>query len=225
MTNRYMSVSSGDGVYMRPVERSTEPDPASDAGHRQRQRGPWQTAIGFSVCMFVLCGLLYPAFSTTIGSLAFPFQAGGSVLQVNHRAVGSALVAQPFASERYFMPRPSTSGYDPVSMGGSNEAPSNPELHRQVEARAEAVARREGVATSQVPPDLIYASGSSIDPDISPEAARLQVARVARARHLAIAVVKRLVVAHTRGPTFGILGQRRVNVLELNLALDHLGRH
>lgn len=224
MTHRHLSVS-GDGVDLLPLVRPSDvppPAPAPDGLHLAW--GSWSVAIGFCIGMFVLCGLVYPAVSTGIGRVAFPFQAGGSVLRVDDRAIGSALVAQPFASARYFMPRPSTSGYDPMTMAGSNLAPSNPELRRQVLARARAVARREGVSISQVPVDLAFASGSSIDPDISPAAARLQIPRVARARHLPEAVVRALVRAHTRGPTFGILGEARVNVLELNLALDALNR-
>ena len=125
-----------------------------------------------------------------------------------------------FAGDGYFVPRPSSSKYDPMSMAGSNMAPSNPDLRKLYSDRAAEVAKREGIEAINVPADLVAASGSSIDPHISPAAAAIQVARIARARGMAPAEVERLVAEHTQEPTFGALGQSRVNVLELNLALD-----
>ncbi len=221
--NIHHETSRSNGIELLPLlHESSQPPRTTHPGTHVPARGPWSTALAFSLLMLALCGVLYPAIATWIGATAFPFQAGGSVLYVSGHAVGSALVAQPFAARGYFQPRPSTSGFDPMAMSGSNLAPSNPELRRQIQTRLATIARREGVSASRIPGDLVYASGSSIDPDISPAAARLQVPRVARARHLAEEDVLRLVAAHTHQPVFGILGQSRVNVLELNLALDVL---
>lgn len=220
----YITIAN-DGLDALPLahqDSRREPDQTTAPGDTRHGPDAWLTALRFSVGMLVLCGLLYPFVSTGIDGALFPFQAGGSIVRVDGRAIGSALVAQPFTSARYFQPRPSSSGYDPVHMAGSNLAPSNPELRKQVAARIAAIARRDGIPAAQVPADLAYASGSSIDPDISPAAARIQMARVARARHLPLSTVRQLVAAHTRGPGLGILGQARVNVLALNLALDAL---
>ncbi|WP_428993100.1 potassium-transporting ATPase subunit KdpC [Luteibacter rhizovicinus] len=177
-------------------------------------------SIAFAVVFIVICGLLYPLVATLAGHALFPAQAEGSLLRSQGRVVGSALVAQPFVSDRYLSPRPSAAGYDTLTMAGSNLAPSNPDLRKAISERAAAVALREGIAPSAVPVDLVTVSGSSIDPDISPAAADVQVARIARARGISPDQVRAAVAASTRQPTFGVLGQARVNVLEANLALD-----
>lgn len=165
-------------------------------------------------------GFLYSLAGVGIGQALFPATAGGSLVEDRGRIVGSVLVAQPFTGEKYFRSRPSAAGYNPMAMSGSNQARSNPTLRERVAmARAE-VARLEGVAPERVPGDMITQSGSGIDPHISPQAAALQVARIARARGVGQEVIAGLVARHSQGPQLGVLGQPRVNVLELNLALD-----
>jgi K+-transporting ATPase ATPase C chain len=134
--------------------------------------------------------------------------------------IGSSLVAQPFADDRYFQPRPSAAKYDVMALAGSNQARTNPDLRSRIDEARAAVAAREGVAPDAVPSDLVTQSGGGIDPHLSPEAIRIQIARVARARGLPVDEVERLVAAHTESPQFGVLGAPRINVLELNLALD-----
>lgn len=187
-------------------------------------QGPgWRAAGGLALATLVVFGFLYSLAGARLGGAMFPHQANGSVVAQGGRIVGSALVAQPFAGDAYFHPRPSAAGYDPMAAAGSNQARSNPALRERVaEARA-AVAAREGIAPRDVPTELITQSGSGLDPDITPAGARVQVARVAKARGLDPAVVERLVSAHTRSRQFGLLGEPRVNVLELDLALDSLG--
>ena len=133
-------------------------------------------------------------------------------------------MAQPFADARYFQPRPSAANYDPMAAAGSNMARSNPALRKRIAEGVIAVAKRDGIAPSAVPMELVTQSGGSLDPHVSPTGARVQVARVAKARGLDPAVVQRLVDAETETPQFGLLGQPRVNVLRLNLALDALPR-
>lgn len=183
----------------------------------------WLSALRFAIVSILLGGLLFPLVTASVGQVLFPAQAQGSLINRDGVTVGSSLVAQPFASARYFQPRPSAAGYDPRALSGSNWAPSNPALRERIAATSAAVAAREGVSPGTIPGDLITASGSGIDPHISPESARLQIARVARARGIEAAQVQTLVDAATQGPTFGVFGQARVNVLELNLALDALG--
>ena len=134
----------------------------------------------------------------------------------------SALVAQPFEGARWFQPRPSAAGYDPMAQAGSNQARSNPALQQRVQEAQAAVAARDGVAPNAVAGELVTQSGSGLDPHISPQGAAQQVARVAQARALAPERVTALVALHTEGPQFGVFGQPRVNVLQLNLALQAL---
>lgn len=182
--------------------------------------GGWRPAIVLGVLGISLCGLAYPALGTALGGLLFPAQARGSLIEHDGRIVGSALVAQAFAEPRYVMPRPSAVGFDPAGAGGSNLAPGNPELRERMRADAEAVAGREGIVPGDIPVELISASGSGFDPHLSPAAVAVQVARVARARGIPEDEVRRLVDAHTEGRLLGLFGQPRVNVLQLNLALD-----
>lgn len=182
--------------------------------------GGMRAACGLALATLVLFGFLYSLAGAGLGSLLFPRQANGSLLAHGDRIVGSALVAQPFAGAGYFQPRPSAANYDPMAAAGSNQARSNPDLRKRIaEARA-AVAARDGIAPGDVPAELLTQSGSGLDPDVTPEGARVQATRVAKARGLDPALVGRLVAAHVRGPQFGLLGEPRVNVLELNLALD-----
>jgi K+-transporting ATPase ATPase C chain len=165
-------------------------------------------------------GLLYSLAGTGLGRVLFPHQATGSLVERDGRVIGSALVAQPFADDRYFQSRPSAAGYDVMALAGSNQARTNPDLRTRIDEARAAVAAREGVAPADVPSDLVTQSGGGIDPHLSPAAVRIQIARVARARGIEAAEVERLVAAHTEAPQFGALGAPRINVLELNLALD-----
>ena len=181
------------------------------------------TAAVFSLAMLVFVGFGYNGVATLLGGLLFPDQASGSLVREGERIVGSGLVAQPFADAKYFVPRPSAAGYNPMSAAGSNWAPGNPALRERVAADSAAVAAREGVAATSIPPDLVTASGSGLDPHITPASAELQVARIARARGVSAGWVREVVAAHTEAPTFGVLGGERVNVLLLNRALDAQG--
>ncbi|WP_374338798.1 potassium-transporting ATPase subunit KdpC [Leeia sp.] len=177
-------------------------------------------ALGMAMLTLLGFGLAYSLLATGLGRALSPYTATGSLVTRDGVVAGSTLLSQPFASARYFMGRPTASGHDPMAMAGSNLAHSNPELMQRITAARKAVAQREGVPLERVPADLFTQSGSGSDPHISPEAARLQIARVAQARHLPAEEVAKLVSAHTEGKQFGLLGQPRVNVLALNLALD-----
>lgn len=182
--------------------------------------GGFGTAARFGVVAILAFGILLPVTGVWLGELLFPARARGSLVERDGRVIGSTLIAQPFAHARYFQPRPSAAGYDPRAMSGSNLAASNPALRERIAASSADVATRERVEPSAIPSDLVTASGSGMDPHISPAAARLQAARVAEARGLPIAAVQALIDEHIEGPSLGVLGQARVNVLELNLALD-----
>ena len=174
----------------------------------------------FALLVLLCFGLLYSLVGTALGRLAFPWQATGSLAMQDGQARGSTLVAQPFADARYFQPRPSAANYDPMAAAGSNQARSNPDLRKRIAETAAAVAARDGIALAEVPAELTTQSGGGLDPHLSPRAAQVQVARVAKARGLSAAEVDAMVVAHTQPRQFGLLGEPRVNVLELNLALD-----
>lgn len=176
----------------------------------------------FATVILVVFGLLYSLAGTALGRLLFPATATGSIIERNGHVVGSALVAQPFVDPRYFQPRPSAAGYDPMAAAGSNQARSNPDLQTRIAETIATVAKRDGIAPADVPMDLATQSGGGMDPHISPAGARVQVARVAKARGLDPSAVRRLVDAETEAPQFGLLGQPRINVLRLNLALDAL---
>ncbi len=188
-----------------------------------RSGGEFSTWLRFALLFLILCGLIYPIATTRLGDVLFPRQAQGSLLERDGVVVGSELVGQPFSSDRYFIGRPSAAGdgYDPTSLSGSNWAASNPDLRTRAEASSAEIAARENVDPSEIPVDLIAASGSGVDPHISPAAARLQVSRVAEARGLGAAQVQQLIDENTERSPIG-LGQPGVNVLTLNLALDAL---
>ncbi|MCU4349881.1 potassium-transporting ATPase subunit KdpC [Acinetobacter ursingii] len=179
-------------------------------------------AIGLSLVSLLGFGLLYSSVATGLGQLLFPAQSNGSLIEKSQRIEGSSLVAQNFQNPRYFMSRPSAANYDPMAMSGSNLAVTNPELKAKIEQRLVDTAKANHVDESQIPSDLVTASGSGIDPHISPEAAQLQVERIAQLRHLSTQQVMNIVHQHTESKQFGLLGLARVNVLELNLALDQL---
>ncbi len=185
-----------------------------------RQLAP---ALRILVVMTVLLGLIYPALVFAVGRI-IPARTDGSQVSVDGTVVGSSLLAQGFDTPEYFWPRPSVGGYDPLATGGSNLGPNNQDLVQVIEERRAAVAAANDVPPEQVPADAVTASASGLDPHISPEYAALQVARVAGARALDTDVVADLVAEHTQGRSLGFLGEPGVNVLELNLALDELGR-
>lgn len=181
-----------------------------------------RTPLLFAVVILVLFGFLYSLAGTALGRLLFPAQATGSMLERDGHVLGSSLVAQPFVDARYFQPRPSAANYDPMAAAGSNMARSKPDSQKRIAEAVIAVAERDGIAPAQVPLELASQSGGGLDPHITPAGARVQVARVARARGLDPAAVEALVAQATEAPQFGLLGQPRVNVLRLNLALDAL---
>jgi K+-transporting ATPase ATPase C chain len=175
----------------------------------------------------ILTGLVYPLVVTGVAELVFPHQAHGSLTVRDGRAVGSELIGQPFQAPKYFWGRPSATTpmpYNAGSSGGSNLGPTNPDLGKQVKDRVAALRAADPGNHQPVPVDLVTASASGLDPDISPAAAEFQVPRVARARRLPDAAVRDLVRAHTSPRLAGVLGEPRVNVLELNLALDGRAR-
>lgn len=183
-----------------------------------------QFFIGLRFCllMLVLCGFLYSASITTLGELLFPYQAKGSLLEHKGEACGSVLIAQNFSGDGYFHGRPSAASNDPMATAGSNLAPSNPALRERALADSTAIQTRKQITAAQIPVDLISTSGSGVDPHISPAAAQVQIARVARVRNISEAEVAQLVANNTEQKQWGIFGQVRVNVLLLNLALDQL---
>jgi K+-transporting ATPase KdpC subunit len=178
--------------------------------------------MGLVLVGFLMAGLLYTTASVSIAQLIFPTQANGSLIELNGTIVGSSLVGQAFSSEQYFHGRPSAVSYNVDAMAGSNLAISNPELQKQIRERTVQFAHRHRISEQQVPNEMITASGSGIDPDISPESALLQVKRVSGQRHLEEQQLRDLVQQQIQPAHFGVYGQARVNVLQLNLALDQL---
>ena len=188
-------------------------------------------AVRAMVMFTLVVGVAYTLVVTGIGQLVLPGQAGGSVVRdAAGRVVGSALIGQSFSDAdgnplpQYFQPRPSAAGdgYDAGASSGSNWGPENPDLIQAVTDRLDQIAAFNGVGQDQVPPDAVTASGSGLDPDISPAYAAIQVDRVARARSLPADQVRDLVAQHTAGRALGYLGEPTVDVVELNLALDAL---
>lgn len=181
-------------------------------------------AVLLFLVLTLVTGIVYPLLVTGLARL-FPHAATGSVIEHDGKAVGSALIGQPFSEPKYFWSRPSATSpmaYNGASSSGSNLGPTNKALADAVADRVRALREADPKNDGPLPADLVTASGSGLDPDISPQAAEYQIARVARARQVSADNVRRLVAAHTEGRTFGFLGEPRVNVLELNLALDTL---
>ena len=175
----------------------------------------------FTVVTMLLLGVGYHVVLWGVGCVLFPAQAEGSLLRRGDGSlIGSRLMAQSFTRPEYFHPRPSAVDYNAASTGGSNYGPSNPDHLKLVRERLDARIALEGVTPAQVPSEMVTASGGGLDPHIPPAAAELQAGRVAQARGVPIERVQKLVQLHTEAPALGFLGRARVNVLELNLALD-----
>ena len=180
------------------------------------------TAFLMTIATTVLLGVLYPLLITALAQVLFKDKANGQLITRNGQAIGSRIIAQPFTSAKYFHPRPSNagSGYDAANSGGTNYAPTNQKLIDRVQADAKSL--HEENPAQAIPVDLLTTSASGLDPEISPAAAEFQVPRVARERGLPESTIRDLVQKHTDQRDLGLLGEPRVNVLELNLALDDM---
>jgi K+-transporting ATPase ATPase C chain len=177
--------------------------------------------ILFTVVTMVLLGGAFHVAFWAIGRVVFPAQAEGSLIRrADGTVVGSRLIAQKFTRPEYFLPRPSGVDYNAASTGGTNYGPSNPDHLKAVRERLDAIMKQENAGAGDIPSEMVTASGGGMDPHIPPAAAELQATRVASARGVSIDRVRDLIRTHTEPPTFGFLGRARVNVLELNLALD-----
>ena len=181
------------------------------------------TGLRALVVLTVLLGIGYPVAVWGVSQVAFDSQADGSLIHRNGTVVGSTRIGQNFTGEQWFLPRPSANDYDAQSSGGTNAGPSDEDLIASINERRAAIAKSDAVAPEDVPADALTASASGLDAYISPEYAQIQTARVARARGLDEAEVAELVTANTSGRILGFLGEPRVNVLTLNLALDASG--
>ena len=180
-------------------------------------------AVSLLIVMTILLGIVYPLLTTGVAKLAFPRQAEGSLIDRDGQLIGSALIGQSFSDPKYFWGRPSATTpqpYNGLASSGSNSGPLNPALLDAVKANIKALRDADPDNHQPIPVELVTASGSGLDPDISPAAAQYQAARVARARNLDRARVETMIKAHQRERLFGLIGERRINVLELNLALD-----
>jgi K+-transporting ATPase ATPase C chain len=181
-------------------------------------------AISLLVLMTVLLGIVYPLVITGVAKLVFPRQAEGSLIFKDGRLIGSTLIGQSFSDPKYFWGRPSATSpqpYNGLASSGSNLGPLNPALLDAVKANAKALHDADPNNRRPIPVDLVSASASGLDPEISPAAAQYQAARVARARNLPLEQVEALIRAHEQGRLIGFIGEPRINVLEVNLALDH----
>ena len=182
-------------------------------------------AVSLLALMTVLLGIVYPLVITGVAKVAFSRQAGGSLIYQNGKLIGSTLIGQSFSDPKYFWGRPSATSpqpYNGLASSGSNLGPLNPALLDAVKANVKALHDADPDNRQPIPVDLVTASASGLDPEISPAGAHYQAARVARARNLPLAPVETLIKTHERGRLFGLIGERRINVLELNLALDRL---
>jgi potassium-transporting ATPase KdpC subunit len=199
-----------------PSQANTLTEPA-------RQGGMLRPALTVFIALSIITGLLYPGVVTGIASAVFPHQAAGSLIVRDGKAVGSELIGQPFSDPKYFWGRLSATApmpYNAAASVGSNLGPTNPALTDAARARIDALRAADPDNKAPVPVDLVTASGSGLDPHISPAAAQYQAARVARVRGVPTAKVEALIAANTDGPGLGVLGEPGVNVLKLNLALD-----
>jgi K+-transporting ATPase ATPase C chain len=186
----------------------------------------WQqlgTGFKMMLVLTVLTGLLYPGVVTGLCQVFFPARANGSLVVANGHVIGSELIGQNFKKPEYFQPRPSAAGndgYDPMASGASNLGPTSQKLADRVKDSVASFRKNNPDYTGPIPADLVTASGSGLDPDISPASAEAQAARIAKARGIPVEQVRNLIVGHTQGRDLGFMGDPRVNVLEINLALD-----
>lgn len=204
---------------------ATEPDWTSPKSKEEAVvHSVWKTSILFTLVTAVLFGLAYPLVMTGIAHVLFPRQAAGSLILHNGQIIGSELIAQSFTSDRYFHPRPSDAGngYDATSSGGSNLAQSNAKLAARIQGDIDKLEKAN--PGKPVPIDMVTTSGSGLDPDITPDNADYQAPRVAQARGISLDQVRALIAQHTTQRQLGFLGEPRVNVLELNLALDQISK-
>lgn len=183
-------------------------------------------ALKFLLVMTILTGIVYPLVMTGVAQLSFPAKANGSLVMKDGKIIGSELIGQKFDSIIYFWSRPSAIGYNPIPSGGSNYGPTSDTLKKQVTARRILFATKNSITDiTAIPKEMIFASGSGLDPHISPEAAMLQLERVATARNLngvQKQKLQQLIINKTEGPQFFLFGEPRINVFELNLALDNI---
>lgn len=185
----------------------------------------WEQILpGLRIKLFltVLCGIAYPLLMTGICQVAFPYQANGSLMTSNGKIIGSEIIGQGFAKSEYFQPRPSAagSGYDPTASGGSNYGPTNQKFYDRMKTAVGTFRRENPDFHGPIPADLLTTSESGLDPHISPSSAQAQAPRVAKARGISGEQAAQLIAQFTESPTLGLLGEPRVNVLKLNLALD-----
>ena len=180
-------------------------------------------ALRINIFLTILLGVAYPLAVTGIAQLVFPHQANGSLITKDNHVIGSELIGQNFTKPEYFQPRPSaagTDGYDPTASGGFNYGPTNQKLIDRVKASADKFHKENPDYHGPIPADLLTGSGSGLDPDISPASAQAQALRVAKARGIPADQLNQLVAQYTKSADLGLLGEPRVNVLKLNLALD-----
>ncbi len=228
MSSPFSSTPSSPSSPSTPGLRGSERSSAQDAPHNIAEPQPTvlqllRPALVAFVLLSAVTGLLYPAAVTGLAKAVFPHQASGSLVEANGHVVGSELIGQNFSAPRYFWGRPSATGpmaNNAANSGGSNQGLTNPALVDAVKARIEALKAADPGNTSPVPVDLVSASASGLDPHISMAAARYQAARVARERGLPLETVQRLIQSNTESRDLAVLGEPRVNVLMLNLALD-----
>jgi potassium-transporting ATPase KdpC subunit len=197
--------------------------PELDAPTRDNTLKHLGTAALFTIVSVILLGIVYPLVMSGIALALFPNQAGGSMVTVNGKVVGSDIIGQLWTKPQYFQGRPSAAGkngYDPTATGGTNLGPTSKKLVDTTRDAIKALKKANPDATVPIPMDLVTSSGSGIDPDISPEAAYYQVPRIAKARGTNVTAVNAIVAKYLHGRELGFLGEPRVNVLELNLALD-----
>src|ERR1700685_3482282 len=180
-------------------------------------------ALRINIFLTILLGIAYPLAVTGVSQLIFPHQANGSLITKGNQVIGSELIGQNFAKPEYFQPRPSaagTDGYDPTASGGSNYGPTSQKLVDRVKASIDKFRKENPDYTGPLPADLVTASASGLDPHLSPDSAKAQAARVAKARGISMDQMNQLIAQFTEGPDLGFLGEPRVNVLKLNLAMD-----
>jgi K+-transporting ATPase ATPase C chain len=201
---------------------SGRPDPSDNK--KENTMKDLKSALLMLLVFTVICGGVYPAVVTGIAQVVFPHQANGSlIMDRSGKIIGSSLIGQPFSDPNYLWPRPSATGdfgYNPLASGGSNSGPTNPDYLKAVGDRVKTL--RDAGVTGKIPADLVQASASGLDPHITPAAAKVQIARVAKARGISEQDLSKVLAAATSDRQFGFLGEPRINVLELNLKLDSL---